>query len=59
MDEIGWDYRFLELAQLVSKWSKDPSTKVGAVIVDKNRRILSVGYNGLPKGVKDFDYRLP
>ena len=58
MDEIGWDHRFLELAQLVSKWSKDPSTKVGAVIVDKNRRILSVGYNGLPKGVKDFDYRL-
>jgi len=48
-----WDIRFLELAKLVSSWSKDPSTKVGAVIVDENRRIVSCGYNGFPRGVDD------
>jgi len=52
-----WDRRFLELAEFVSKWSKDPSTKVGAVIVDKDRRVVSVGYNGFPAGIKD-DERL-
>lgn len=55
---IDWDGRFLNLAQLVSFWSKDPSTKVGSVIVDDSRRIISVGYNGLPKGVRDFEHRL-
>jgi len=53
-----WDKRFLELAQLVSSWSKDPGTKVGAVIVDMNNRIVSIGYNGFPRGVEDFPYRL-
>lgn len=48
-----WDYRFLDMAKLVSTWSKDPSTKVGAVIVDPKNRIVSVGYNGFPKGIKD------
>jgi len=48
-----WDLRFLTLSKTVSTWSKDPSTKVGAVIVDKNRRVVSLGYNGFPKGVKD------
>jgi dCMP deaminase len=43
-----WDLRFLTLAKTVSTWSKDPSTKVGAVIVDKNRRVVSLGYNGFP-----------
>lgn len=43
---------------LVSSWSKDPSTKVGAVIVDANRRILATGYNGLPRGVEDTEERL-
>jgi dCMP deaminase len=52
-----WDRRFLELAKFISTWSKDPSTKVGAVIVDKDRRVVSVGYNGFPAGIKD-DYRL-
>ena len=50
---IKWDKRFLDLAEHVSQWSKDPSTKVGAVIVDDNRRIVSVGYNGFPSGVID------
>ena len=52
-----WDYRFLELCKLVSSWSKDPSTKVGAVIVDQDKRVVSLGYNGFPKGVNDFDSR--
>lgn len=48
-----WDKRFLELAQHVAGWSKDPSTQVGAVIVDVKRRVLAVGYNGFPRGVED------
>lgn len=48
-----WDFKFLKLAKHVSDWSKDPSTKVGAVIVDQDNRIVSIGYNGFPKGVKD------
>lgn len=48
-----WDRRFLELAYHISGWSKDPSTKCGAVIVDKNNRIISTGYNGFPKGTDD------
>ena len=52
-----WDLRFLEMSQLVASWSKDPSTKVGAVIIDDDRRVISLGYNGFPKGVAD-DKRL-
>lgn len=52
-----WDHRFLDLAKLVSSWSKDPSTQVGAVITDKNNRIVSIGYNGFPQNVAD-DERL-
>lgn len=52
---MKWDYRFLDLAAFISSWSKDPSTKVGAVIVDKNNRIVSVGYNGFPKHIEDND----
>jgi dCMP deaminase len=50
-----WHTRFLGLALHIAQWSKDPSTKVGAVIVDKERRVVSVGYNGLPRGVADSD----
>jgi len=52
-----WDLRFLEMARNSAGWSKDPSTKVGAVIVDDDKRVISVGYNGFPKGVTD-DKRL-
>mgnify|MGYP003143513061 FL=1 len=52
-----WDSRFLRIAKEVSTWSKDPSTKVGAVIVDNNNRVVSMGYNGFPQGVDD-DERL-
>lgn len=48
-----WDLRFLELASHIAEWSKDPSTKVGAVIVDHDRRIVGTGYNGFPRGVRD------
>lgn len=57
-NELKWHKRFLELAVVISNWSKDPSSKVGAVIVDKNRRIVSTGYNGFPIGVKDLTERL-
>jgi len=52
-----WDRRFMELALHVAQWSKDPSTKVGAVIVKPDKRIVSVGYNGFPSGVCDHEER--
>jgi dCMP deaminase len=48
-----WDFRFLQLAETVASWSKDPSRKVGSVIVDSKQRVLSLGYNGFPRGVED------
>jgi len=48
-----WDYRLIDLAKQIATWSKDPRTKVGAVIVDSDRRIISTGYNGFPRGVYD------
>src|SRR5258708_26276348 len=53
-----WNTRFLLLAKHISAWSKDPSTKCGAVISDENRRIVSMGYNGFPMGVLDSPARL-
>jgi dCMP deaminase len=52
-----WDARFLEMAILVSKWSKDPSTKVGAVIT-RGKFVVSLGFNGHPAGVADSADRL-
>lgn len=52
-----WKQRFLELAKGISFWSKD-TTQVGAVAVDKNKRILETGYNGLPRGVEDRPERM-
>lgn len=48
-----WDKRFIELAKHISEWSKDPSTKVGAVITDGSNRIISLGFNGFPQNVED------
>ena len=53
-----WDSRFLDMAQLVALWGKDPSTKCGAVIVDAANRVVSVGYNGFARGVHDTPDRL-
>jgi len=51
----GWDRKFLEMAKLVSSWSKDPSTKVGCVIADSDHAQLSEGFNGFPRGIADDD----
>lgn len=48
-----WDQRMLDLAQQFATWSKDPSSKVGAVIVDSKRRVIGHGYNGFPRRIKD------
>lgn len=48
-----WHNRFMELAFLVASWSKDPSTKTGAVVVGPDREIRATGYNGLVRGVDD------
>lgn len=48
-----WDRRFMDMATMVSMWSKDPSTKCGAVIIDPMNRVVSVGYNGFPRGCDD------
>lgn len=52
-EPVKWDIRFLELAKLFSTFSKDPSTRVGAVIVRPNKTIVSSGYNGFPKQMED------
>lgn len=52
-----WDRRFIELARFVADWSKDPSTKVGAVIVRPDRTVAAVGFNGFPRGVLDHSER--
>lgn len=52
-DYISWDEYFMGIAILSSKRSKDPSTKVGACIVSSDKKVLSLGYNGMPVGVDD------
>lgn len=52
---LKWDRRFLELAKHISSWSKDPSTKIGCVIVGPRREIRATGYNGFPRGIADDD----
>lgn len=56
--DLVWHKRFINMAALVSTWSKDPSTKCGAVIVDRKQRVVSTGYNGLPRGIEDHTERL-
>lgn len=53
--QYKWHMRYLAMADLVSSWSKDESTKVGAVIVDHRNYVLSLGYNGAPAGVNEPD----
>ena len=52
-DYISWDEYFAGIARLTAMRSKDPSTQVGSVLVSKDNRILSVGYNGTPARVHD------
>lgn len=53
-----WDQRYLNIAREVASWSKDPSSKIGAVAVGYWGQILSQGYNGFPRGIEDSEARL-
>lgn len=57
LQDLKWHRRFIDLTNTVASWSKDRSTKVGAIVV-RDRRVLTTGFNGFPAGVGDnFDYR--
>jgi dCMP deaminase len=51
----NWDKKFIKLSKHISEWSKDKNKKVGAVIVDNDNIVLSMGYNGIPRGCDDSD----
>lgn len=57
LKDTKWDKRFIELADHVAQWSRDPSTKVGAVIVRSDKTVASMGFNGFPRGVDDSEGR--
>ena len=50
---ISWDEYFMGIASLSALRSKDPNTKVGACIVDDDMKVVSIGYNGMPKGLDE------
>ena len=54
----AWGDRYINLAKEIYTWSKDPSTKVGAVVIGNNGEVLSQGYNGFPRSIKDTPQRL-
>jgi len=56
LDYLSWDEYFMGIAVLSAMRSKDPSTQVGACIVDSDRRILSMGYNGMPRCCSDDNF---
>ena len=56
LDYINWDEYFMGVAMLAAKRSKDPSTQVGACIVSRDNKILSIGYNGFPIGCSDDEF---
>ena len=53
MYSLSWDKKFIKLCNHIASWSKDNSTKVGAVVVNSRNKILSIGYNGMPIGIDD------
>ena len=53
-----WHHRYFKIAAEIASWSKDPSTKIGAVCVGSSGQILSQGYNGFPRGIDDLPARL-
>jgi dCMP deaminase len=56
--QLKWDKRFLKLAEHIAQWSRDPSTKVGAVLVEPGTNlVLGLGYNGFARGVEDTEER--
>ena len=52
-DYLSWDEYFMGIAELSALRSKDPSTQVGACIVDAKHKVVSIGYNGMPRGVDE------
>jgi dCMP deaminase len=54
-DYLSWDDYFMAVAELSAQRSKDPSTQVGACIVNSKKRIIGIGYNGFPTGLPDDD----
>ena len=52
---ISWDEYFMGLAHLSALRSKDPNTQVGACIVDEDNKVVSIGYNGMPRGCDDHE----
>lgn len=56
--KTDWHIRYSTLAAHISTWSKDPSRKIGAVVVGDHGQILSTGYNGFPRGIEDSEERL-
>ena len=53
---LSWDEYFMDVAELSAMRSKDPSTQVGACIVSRDNKIMSVGYNGMPKSCSDDEF---
>ena len=54
---LKWDKRYIKIAKVIASWSKDPSRKIGAVIVGDKGQIISQGYNGFPRGIIDYKHR--
>lgn len=52
-----WDRHFLQMAKHIATASKDPSAKIGAVIVNELKQVVGMGYNGFPRGIADTDER--
>jgi dCMP deaminase len=57
MSSLKWDRRYMDMAKLISTWSKDPDKQVGAVITD-HQYVRGVGFNGFPRGVQDTNFAL-
>ena len=55
-DYLSWDEYFMGIATLAAMRSKDPSTQVGACIVNQDKRIMSMGYNGMPRNCNDDEF---
>lgn len=55
-DYISWDEYFMGVARLAGMRSKDPHSQVGSCIVSRDNKILSIGYNGFPRGCSDDEY---
>jgi dCMP deaminase len=53
----NWNERWMQMANLVASWSEDKSTKVGSVIVDDRNNLISIGWNGFPRKVRNLEER--